>query len=120
MNAFGQYEIIKRPDEPISERHLITSGKSHIEMYENGKISAVVYDPIRTDAEVLYNDIPNAEVSTDTVIQRSICDKIDKNELSNINCQYVLDNNINNGTISASTHLYMPLNKLSTTFLSDE
>lgn len=120
MNAFGQYEIIKRPDESISERHLITSGKSHIEMYENGKISAVVYDPIRTDAEVKYNNIPNAEVSTDVVIQRPICDKISKKELSNINCQYVLDNNINNGTISASTHLYIPLNKLSTTFLSDE
>lgn len=120
MNAFGQYEWIKKPDEPISERHLITSGKSHVEIYENGKISAVVYDPIRTDAEVSYNDIPNAEISTDAVTGRPICDKVDAKELSNINCQFVLDNNINRGRLSASTHYYDPINKLSTTYLSVE
>ena len=120
MNAFGQYEIIKQPTEQISERHLITSGKSHIELYENGKISAMVVDPIRTDAEVKYGSNPNDELSVDAVIKRDIVEKIDAKELSNINCQFVLDNNINNGRLSVSTHWYNPLNKLSTTYLSAE
>jgi hypothetical protein len=120
MNAFGQYEIIKNPDEPISERHLVTSGKSHIELYENGKISAIVVDPIRTDALVKYGAEPNSEISTDVVLSRELEDKVKANEISNINCQFVLDNSVNNGKLSASTHWYNPLTKLSTTILSTE
>jgi hypothetical protein len=80
----------------------------------------MVVDPIRTDAEVKYGSNPNDELSVDSVTKRDIVEKIDAKELSNINCQFVLDNNINNGRLSASTHWYNPLNKLSTTYLSVE
>ena len=54
-DAFGQYELIKRKDEPVSTRHMITSGKTHIMWYESGKISAIVEDPIRTQCSVDYD-----------------------------------------------------------------
>ena len=110
-NAFGQYELVKKPDELSSERHLVTSGKSHIEMYENGKISAIVFDPIRTEAKVKYNDSIDGQVSVDAVESRPICEKVDSKELSNINCQFVLDNNAANGTISSSTTWYNPISE---------
>lgn len=111
QNAFGQYELIKNPDEIVSDKHLITAGKSHIQMYESGKISSIVCYPIRTDAKVEYSDIPNAELSTDHVVEREICDKIASDEIENINCQHVLDNQVNYGTISSSTHYFNPINK---------
>ena len=89
-------------------------------MFESGKISAVVVDPIRTDAEVKHSDIPNAEISTDAVSKRPICEPVDAKEISSVNCQFVMDNYVDHGEISASTHWFNPLNKLSTTFLSAE
>lgn len=113
-NAFGQYELVKNNDEISSTRHLMTSGKSHIEMYENGKISAIVVDPIRTDAKVHYDDSINGPLSIDAVSERPICNKVDAKEISSINCQFVLDNKYANGTISSSTHLYNPINESNT------
>lgn len=109
QNAFGQYEWIKSPNEETSTKHLITAGRSHVEMHESGKISSIVCFPIRTDAKVEYDDSPTAELSTDHVIERPLCDKIDKNKLMNINCQNVLDNFVNYGTISSSTHYFNPI-----------
>ena len=107
-NAFGQYEIVKPLDEEISDKHLVTSGKSHIELYEDGKISAIVADPIRTDAKVKYGSQVNDELSVDAVSQRPIADLVDVEALSNANCQLVLDTSSNHGTLSASTHFYDP------------
>ena len=45
-NAFGQYEIAKPLDEQVSDKHLLTSGKTHIELFESGKLSAIVVDPL--------------------------------------------------------------------------
>lgn len=110
-NAFGQYEIIKAPNEISSTRHLITSGKSHVEMYENGKISAIVVDPIRTEAKVKYSDDLGNELSIDAVSSRPTCEKVDAEEISSINCQFVLDNHDANGTMSCSTHWFNPANE---------
>lgn len=85
-NAFGQYEIVKPLDEEVSDKHLVTSGKSHIELYEDGKISAIVADPIRTDAKVKYGSQVNDELSVDAVSQRPIADLVDVEALSNANC----------------------------------
>lgn len=108
QNAFGQYELIRTNEEQTSNKHLITSGHSHIEMYEDGKISAMVVAPIRTEAVVEYHATPDASLSVDAVDSRPICDKIAEDALSNINCQYVLDNSKNNGMISSSTHYFQP------------
>ena len=51
-NAFGQYDLIKKKDEPVSDRHLITSGKTHMMWYEKGILSGIVEDPIRTHCSV--------------------------------------------------------------------
>jgi hypothetical protein len=69
---------------------------------------------------VKYGVEPNSELSTDVVLSRELEDKVQANEISNINCQFVLDNSVNNGKLSASTHWYNPLAKLSTTILSAE
>ena len=120
QNAFGQYELIRTNEEQTSNKHLITSGHSHIEMYEDGKISAMVVAPIRTEAVVEYHATPDASLSVDAVDSRPICDKIAEDALSNINCQYVLDNTENNGTISSSTHYFCPYNVNEKTMLSAE
>lgn len=109
QNAFGQYEWIKNPDEIVSDKHLITAGKSHIQMHESGKISSIVCFPIRTEAKVEYDDSPTAELSTDHVVERPLCDKVDNDKVMNINCQNVLDNYANYGTISSSTHYFNPI-----------
>jgi len=111
-NAFGQYEMIKAHDEEVSKRHLITSSKSHLEFYESGKISAAVYDPIRTDASVDYTN--------NIVSGRHLCEQVSANEISNINCQAVLDNAYKNGQLSTSTHLYEISNFNNTEVLSAE
>jgi hypothetical protein len=72
-NAFGQYEHIKTNNEISSTRHLITAGKSHVEMYESGKISAIVVDPIRTSADVDYGSEVVSPLSIDAVTSRPIC-----------------------------------------------
>lgn len=106
-NAFGQHEIIKRPDEEVSERHLITSGKTHIEWYENGKLSVQVEDPDRRDAIVSYNNNYISQISDDAVSAWPICDKVANNEISNIHCKLVMDNDGSSfGVISAQTHHY--------------
>ena len=119
MNAFGQYEVVKTNDELCSTRHLVTAGKSHVEMYESGKISAIVVDPIRTQAEVDYGTEVDSPLSIDAVTSRPICEKVDAEEMSSINCQYVMDNDYGHGTVSSSTHWYDPVSLLSTTILSD-
>ena len=119
MNAFGQYEHIKTNDELCSSRHLVTAGKSHIEMYESGKISAVVVDPIRTQAEVSYGTEVDAPLSIDAVTSRPICEKVEAKQLSSIDCQFVMDNFYGHGTVSSSTHWYDPVSLLSTTILSN-
>lgn len=100
-NAFGQHEIVKLSSEEVSERHLITSGKTHVEWYENGKLSAIVEDPIRTTASVDFDN--------DAVQSRELQDKVDTEEISNLNCQAVLDNKYGRGTISCSTHYWNPV-----------
>jgi len=54
-NAMGQYELIKKASEPVSDRHMITSGKTHMLWYEKGKLSGIVEDPIRTYCSVDYD-----------------------------------------------------------------
>ena len=108
-NAFGQFEIVKNFDEPVSDRHLLTSGKTHVELYESGKLSAIVVDPVRTEAKVKYDTSLEAELSVDAVESRPIADKVDDEEISSINCQLVMDNDVARGTISASTHYFDPI-----------
>jgi len=54
-DAFGQYELIKRKDEKVSNKHMITSGKTHMLWYERGLLSGIVEDPIRTQCSVDYD-----------------------------------------------------------------
>lgn len=112
-NAFGQYELIKNKHEEVSDRHMITSGKTHMLWYENGKLSGIVEDPIRTECSVDYDQF-ELEANNTSVenkysysISNDILNKIAKNEISNINCQYVLDNNGGtHGKLSTSTHWF--------------
>lgn len=119
-NAFGQYELIKTNDELCSTRHLITAGKSHYEMYESGKISAIVVDPIRTEANVQREYTVDSPLSIDAVSSRPTCELIDSDQISNINCQYVLDNSSNHGAISATTHWFDPESYTKSTTISTE
>lgn len=123
-NAFGQYSIIKKDlkeengneinsTEEESRRHLITSGKTHIEWFENGKLSAIVEDPIRTICSVDFDswEKGNDNISADDKYQSKLSNdnvwKIRDNKLSNIDCQLVLDNNgKTNGKLSTSTHYF--------------
>lgn len=116
-NAFGQYDLIKKKEEDVSERHLITSGKTHMMWYENGKISAIVEDPIRTYCSVDFDQFELEDNNTSVTnkynykITNPVNEKIAKNEISNINCQYVLDNNGEaHGVLSTSTHWYDIIN----------
>ena len=108
-NAFGQYDIVKSQKEKVSSKHLITSGKSQIEIFEDGKISAIVEDPVSTSAIIDYHDDKNilSILSTDCISARPICDKIDNNEISNIHCKLVLDNQLSNGSILENTHHFL-------------
>ena len=106
QNAFGQYETIKTQNELCSTSHLITSGKTHVELFERGCLSVRVEDPDRRDAEVKYNNYLS-QISTDHVTARPIVDRVNTEELSNIHCQLVLDNNdTTNGSIYATTHWF--------------
>lgn len=116
-NAFGQYELIKTKDEEVSERHLITSGKTHMMWYECGKLSGIVVDPIRTNCSVEYDQFEKEDNNTSVEnkysyeITNPVNEKISKNQLSNINCQYVLDNDAGvHGELSTSTHWYDLIN----------
>ena len=120
MNAFGQYEIIKTNDELSSSKHLVTAGKSHYMMHESGKISAIVVDPIRTEASVAYETGVDAPLSIDAVESREVCDQVANEEISSIDCQHVLDNFYGHGTISSSTHYFNPTSYTNNTFLSVE
>lgn len=91
---------------------MLTAGKSHYQMHEAGKISAIVFDPIRTEAKVKYESGVNAPLSVDAVESRPVCDKVDSEELSSIHCQQVLDNDSSTyGSISHSTHYFNPQNE---------
>ena len=101
-NAFGQYEIVKWDQkdinddeydfEEVSDKHLITSGKTHIKWFEKGKLSAIVEDPIRTHCSVDYDTFEKNEdnISTDNKYDSTLSNdnlkKIRDNELSNIDC----------------------------------
>ena len=122
-DAFGQYELIKGKDEKVSERHMITSGKTHMLWYEKGILSGIVEDPIRTQCSVDYDkyELENNNISVDDKysyeISNDIVKKISKNEISNINCQYVFNNDAGtHGELSVSTHWY----DIISVFLSDE
>lgn len=122
-NAFGQYEHIKANDEISSTKHLITAGKSHYQMHESGKISAIVVDPIRTEAHVHYGTAVDSPLSTDAVTLRPVCEKVDAKEVSSVYCKEILDNGGGNGaygSISHYTHYFNPTSFLSTTVLSLE
>ena len=128
-NAFGQYTIIKKDlkeengeeidsKERVSERHLVTSGKTHIEWFENGKLSAIVEDPIRTICSVDYDSWEKSgdNISADDKYESTLSNdnvwKIRDDELSNIDCQLVLDNNgKTHGYLSTSTHWYDIIDK---------
>lgn len=106
QNAYGQHQLVFDPKkEEESRKHLVTSGKSRVEIYESGKISAVVEDPIRTEAAVDYSQL-SGELSS-----RPVQDAVDLEQISNMNCQLVLDNAFGNGTISCSTHRYVPIDQ---------
>lgn len=121
--AFGQYSIVK-PDygdfndegeafEDVSNKHLMTNAKARIEWFEDGKISAIVEDPIRTDCSVdfdtyeLYEDNIETDDKHKSTISNDIVKKIKENKLSNIDCQVVLDNDGGtHGKLSTSTHWF--------------
>lgn len=119
-NAFGQYELVKKQDEDVSKRHLITSGKARVEFFESGKLSAVVESPDRRDAEVEYKNDYTMQLSDDHVTERPTQDKVDNNEISNVNCQFVMDNSHLSGTVSASTHLFDVANEASAIYIQEE
>lgn len=119
-NAFGQYEHIRTNEELSSSKHLVTAGKSHVKMFEDGKISAIVVQPIRTEAKVSYGPEPDSPISVDAVESRPICEQVEANQISNINCQMVLDNSAANGTLSNSTHYFNPISIKEATILSAE
>lgn len=77
---------MKSSSEAVSERHLITSGKTHIEWYENGKISAIVVDPDRRYAEVNYNNTYIGQISDDQVSARPVVASVDNEDISSIDC----------------------------------
>lgn len=119
-NAFGQHEIVKHNYEPQSTRHMITSGKSHVEIFENGKISSIVQTPDTRPAVVKFNNEENAYLSTDAVEERPIYDLIADKEISTVNCQHVLDVVANDGEVSSSTYCFMPYSESSAIVLSLE
>lgn len=123
-NAFGQYSIIKKDlkeengiqidsTEAVSDKHLVTSGKTHIKWFEAGKLSAIVEDPIRTICSVDYDswELANDNISADDKYKSKLSNdnvwKIRDNKLSNIDCQLVLDNDGGTfGQLSTSTHRF--------------
>lgn len=92
QNAFGQYELIKQQNEEISKKHLLTSGKTHIQWNEDGILSVQVEDPDRREAQVDYNNLYHNQISDDHVSCRPVVEKVDSEELSNIHCKLVLNN----------------------------
>ena len=120
QNAFGQHEIVKNQDEEQSTRHMVTSGKTHVEIFENGKLSSIVQTPDTRISEVKYNETEDGYLSADAVVARPIYQQIDEREISTINCQHVLDVNSNYGEISASTYYYVPCSEQSSIVLSAE
>ena len=119
-NAFGQYEIIRGQSELVSPRHLVTSGKSQIEIYESGKISSLVSDPIRTEAVAEHAGDIREFLSGEYVTARPMLEKIAANEVSNVYCQHVLDNEAYRGQVLSETYRYDVKNELCNIFLSAE
>ena len=102
-NAFGQYSHIysdiKDENNQVlstdisavnhsSPSHLITAGKTHLRLFEDGRISAITMTPNDVPVEV---DFQKQELSTDFLKH-------------NINSQFVMSNK---GEISASTNDYI-------------
>lgn len=124
-NAFGQYDTIKKNAttvngeeqeiEEISKKHLITSGKTHVEMFEKGILSAVVENPIRLDCKVKCTDyeksLNNIELDNSNTITNDTTKKIAEKQLSNIQCKIVLNNDADQkGLIQEKTHYFEPIN----------
>ncbi len=101
-NAYWQYENIKAKDEEISKKHMFTTGMAHFEMHESGKISSYVQQPYDNNVSI---DFSKGDVSCE--VSAEIAIQIDNNEISHIVCQHVIDNDLNNGEISASTHHFI-------------
>ena len=113
-NAYNQYNQIKLQDEDISKKHMFTTGMSHFQMHESGKISSYVQQPYDNNVSI---DFSRGDVSCE--ISDEVMQQINNNEISHIVCQSVLDNDIHKGEISASTHFYEPYTFTSSYFLSD-
>ena len=113
-NAYNQYNNIKAQDEEISKKHMFTTGMAHFQMHESGKISAYVQQPYDNDVTI---DFSNGDISCQ--IDADIAQKIEANEISHIVCQNIIDNSLNKGEISVSTHYYDPYSFTSSYFLSD-
>lgn len=114
QNAYNQYNNIKAQDEAVSKKHLLTTGMAHLQMHESGKISAYVQQPYDNDVSV---DFSHGDVSCE--ISADVAKKIDENQLSHIVVQQVLDNSLNKGEISSSTHFYEPHSSYTSVYLSD-
>ena len=104
QNAYHQYEQIKEQNEEISKKHMFTTGMAHFQMHESGKISSYVQQPFDNNVSI---DFSNGDISCD--VSAEIEQKINANEISHIVCQNVLDNELNDGEISSSTHKFIPI-----------
>ena len=104
QNAYHQYEQIKEQNEEISKKHMFTTGMAHFQMHEAGKISSYVQQPFDNNVSI---DFSNGDISCD--VSAKIEQKINANEISHIVCQNVLDNELNDGEISSSTHKFIPI-----------
>ena len=97
--------------EQISKRHLITSGNSHLMMYENGQISAVVSTPYDKDVEV--NTISKN-------INNDVKYAVDNHQISSKHCEFVMTDVSEFGSISSMTEYYSPFHEYGIVELSDE
>ena len=104
QNAYHQYEQIKEQNEEISKKHMFTTGMAHFQMHESGKISSYVQQPFDNNVSI---DFSNGDISCN--VSAEIEQKINANEISHIVCQNVLDNELNDGEISSSTHKFIPI-----------
>lgn len=108
QNAFGQYQIIKTPKELCATKHLITSGKTQIELFENGKAYCVVKDPDRRPAIVDYKSLDDVtKLLNDSVSAYTVATSAENLQISSIDCQFALDNDMScHGLAQMKTQFY--------------
>lgn len=127
-NAFGQYEKImppryrydhlkdsnkeqyeeekEREESKHSDKHLITSGNTQIQLHESGKLSVIVRNPYQLHAKVDHNDTFQYESQYDHTTDYPVEYKVEMDQISSIHCKVVVDNEVNNGEIFSSTYQY--------------